>query len=61
SIAALLLTFGRELRSVSGRVGPYPVFYPVGCALFILSIVTSSIKTRGRGAFEWKGTKYNQI
>lgn len=61
SIAGLVLTFGKELRSVSGRVGPYPVFYPVGCALFILAIVTSSIKARGRGAFEWKGTKYNQI
>ncbi len=60
SIAGLLFTLGRELKQVSGKVGKYPIFYPLGCVIFMLAIISASAKISRRGAFEWKGSKYSQ-
>jgi glycosyltransferase involved in cell wall biosynthesis len=59
-VGGILSTGAIELKSLTGKVGPYPLLFPLGASLFIAAIITSSAKiARGR-PFEWKGGKYVQ-
>ncbi len=60
SVLLALLIAANELRSVSGKVRLYPLLYPIGFALFICAIITSSRKVSSAGGFVWKGERYEQ-
>ena len=60
SIIGLLFTVGNELKQISGKIGPYPFLYPLGCLIFIFAIISASVKISRGGPFEWKGSSYLQ-
>jgi chlorobactene glucosyltransferase len=59
-ITALLVVTSLELRIIGSKLGGTPILYPLGVAIFIAAIVTTSVKvTTGRG-ITWKDRGYIQ-
>ena len=58
NVATMLALAGLETRSITGKIGISTALYPLGCTVFILAIVSTSIKlTRGR-TIRWKEQNY---
>jgi chlorobactene glucosyltransferase len=61
SVTLILATVAHEMKLVAGKIGPYPLLYPLGCLLFILAIFSTSIKISSRRGLKWKGVEYKQL
>ena len=61
NIILFLSLTAREMHAISGKAGPEIFLYFVGGLIFIIAIVTTSIKvTRGKDLY-WKGQAYKQV
>ncbi|HYB04157.1 MAG TPA: glycosyltransferase, partial [Nitrososphaerales archaeon] len=61
NILLFLSLTSRELRAITGKVGPEILLYFLGGLIFIIAIISTSFKvTTGRDLF-WKGQGYRQV
>lgn len=58
AIVLVLLLASLELKHLTGKIGLYPLAYPVGFILYISAIITTSAKIFVTGSFRWKDEKY---
>ena len=60
NIICFLILVSFELRQISGKISYFPVLYPLGVSMFILAIISSSLKVSHGRKIIWKGSGYVQ-
>lgn len=61
NIICFLFLVGFELYQISGKISYFPILYPIGVTIFILAIISSSLKVSSGKKIGWKGYGYVQV
>ena len=60
NIICFLILVSFELHQISSKISYFPVLYPLGVSMFILAIISSSLKVSHGRKIIWKGSGYVQ-